>query len=41
MFYKKGEMLEEIDNEEIDELIEGETKKSKNSIINIEDFKKP
>ena len=41
MFYKKGEMLEEIDNEEIDELIEGETKKSKNSIINIEDLKKP
>ena len=41
MFYKKGEMLEEIDNEEIDELIEGEIKKSKNSIINIEDLKKP
>lgn len=34
-------MLEEIDNEEIDELIERETKKSKNSIINVEDLKKP
>jgi hypothetical protein len=39
MFYKKGETLDELENEEIDELIEGETKKNKNSIINKEDLK--
>ena len=39
MFYKKGEMLDEVENEEIDELIEGEIKKNKNSIITKEDLK--
>lgn len=39
MFYKKGEMLDEVENEEIDELIEGEIKKNKSSIINKEDLK--
>jgi hypothetical protein len=41
MFYKKGELVDEIENEEIDELIEGETKKNKNIINNKEDQKKP
>ena len=41
MFYKKGELVDEIENEEIDELIEGEPKKNKNIINNKEDQKKP
>lgn len=41
MFYKKGDLVDEIENEEIDELIEGETKKNKNIINNKEDQKKP
>ena len=36
MFYKKGDMIDEIENEEIDELIEGDTKNNK-----IENMKKP
>ena len=39
MFYKKGELVDEIENEEIDELIEGEPKKNKN-IINIKKIRK-
>jgi len=36
MFYKKGDIIDEIENEEIDELIEGDTKNNK-----IENMKKP
>jgi hypothetical protein len=36
MFYKKGDMIDDIENEEIDELIEGDSKTNK-----IENTKKP
>lgn len=36
MFYKKGELLDDNENEEIDELIEGEIKKNKNNMNNKE-----
>lgn len=40
MFYKKGELLDDNENEEIDELIEGEIKKNKNNMNNKEVQKK-